>query len=88
MDIEVVGHETDAMTGRMTIHVQSVERISKNEVHRGPVKTYSIDPDSVDMAHEGDVDKWLEWVKCRHQRFCGVNREMVAKVAGLKGKKL
>jgi hypothetical protein len=88
IDIEVVGHEEDSLTGRVTIHVQSVRRLSENSTIRGPIKSYGIDPDTLTTAHEGDIDQWLEWVKCRHQKFCGVNLGMTQKIASLKGKKL
>lgn len=88
MDIELVRYETNSETGHMTVHVRSVTQVSANQTIHGPLKSYGIDPDAVALNHGGDVDQWLAWVKDRHQRFCGVNQEMVAKVAAMKGKKL
>lgn len=88
MDIELASYETNADTGHMTVHVRSVTQTGKNQIVRGPLKSYGIDPDAVTLNHDGDIDKWLAWVKDRHQKFCGVNQEMVAKVAAMKGKKL
>ena len=88
MDIELVKYETDAATGHMTVHVRSVTTVGKNETIHGPLKSYGIDPDAMTSNYGGDVDRWLAWVKDRHQKFCGLNQEMVAKVAAMKGKKL
>jgi len=88
MDIELIKYETNAETGHMTVHVRSVEKVGANQTVHGPVKSYGIDPDAIALSHGGDVDRWLAWVKDRHQKFCGVNQDMVAKVAAMKGKKL
>jgi len=88
MDIIVVGHDENTLTGHMTVHVQSVTQTADNQTLRGPVKSYGIDPDAVQLAHGGAVEQWLAWVKQQHQRFAGVNQTMSAAIAAKKGKAL
>lgn len=86
MQIEVVGYSANAMTGHLEIHVRSHTAVEANQHKIGPMKTYGIDPDSLQNLYGGDVNRWLDHVKQEHQRFCGIDERAVEVVHNLKGK--
>jgi hypothetical protein len=75
----------DGMTGHLTVHARVVEREAGNETP-GLLEVYGIDPAVLETAHEGDGEKWREWVEERMLRRHQARQKIYAGAQDWEGK--
>lgn len=86
-DIKVLEARQHGVTGLITVHVAAIET-HDNVTLQGPQKTYAIAPDVLAAHYDGDLNKWLNWIKEEHQKYHGLHADVRDQLQSLKGKML
>lgn len=78
-------YKADAVTGRIELHLKCKHTDGASEWH-GPVKQYSVDPQTLRDRFNGNIEEFEAWACREHQSIVGVRPGLHEELQSRKGK--
>lgn len=80
-------YKVDPMTGRIEVHLRC-RTVDGNHSWDGPIKQYSVDPQTLRDRFNGSIDDFEAWAAREHRSIVGAPPGLADNLQARKGKEL